>query len=230
MLTSLLVLGFLLGLKHALEADHVAAVTSLVTRSASLRETLRVSGAWGIGHAATMIVFGTILILLGATLPDRVVHALEGVVGIMLIVLGIDVLRRLVKRKIHVHDHTHDHGVRHVHVHMHWHDRQVSRHDHAHAAVLWPRALVVGCVHGLAGTAGLILLALPTVSSGASAVLYLVVFGVGTVAGMILFSLVISVPLAMSVRRLRWAAYGLEGMVGLANVVLGIWIAVQSWT
>jgi len=144
-------------------------------------------------------------------------------------VLGIDFVRRLLRKKIHVHDHTHDHGVRHVHVHMHWHDREVSRHDHAHAAVLWPRALVVGCVHGLAGTAGLILLALPTVSSGASAVLYLVVFGVGTVAGMILFSLVISVPLAMSVQRLRWAAYGLEGMVGLANVVLGIWIAVQSW-
>ena len=226
MLISLLALGFLLGLKHALEADHVAAVTSLVTRSASLRETLRVSGAWGLGHAATMIVFGTVLILLGATLPDNVVRALEAVVGVMLVVLGIDVLRRLLKKKIHVHDHTHDHGVRHVHVHMH--ERQVSRHEHAHAAVLWPRALVVGCVHGLAGTAGLVLLALPTVSSGASAALYLVVFGVGTVAGMILFSLVISVPLAMSVQRLRWAAYGLEGTVGFANIVLGIWIAVQS--
>jgi len=226
MLISLLALGFLLGLKHALEADHVAAVTSLVTRSASLRETIRVSGAWGLGHAATMIVFGTILILLGATLPDRVVHGLEAVVGIMLVVLGVDVLRRLVQRRIHVHDHSHEHGVRHVHVHMH--QRHVSRHEHAHAAVLWPRALIVGCIHGLAGTAGLILLALPTMSSGASAVGYLVVFGVGTVAGMILFSLVISVPLAMSVQRLRWAAYGLEGMVGIANVVLGIWIAVQS--
>src|SRR5262249_54395514 len=159
-----------------------------VTRSASLRETIRVSGAWGVGHAATMIVFGTVLILLGATLPDRVVHGLEGVVGFMLIVLGIDVLRRLVTRKIHVHDHSHGHGherVRHVHVHIH--ERQISRHEHAHAAVLWPRALVVGCVHGLAGTAGLVLLALPAVSSGASAVGYLVVFGVGTVAGMILF-------------------------------------------
>src|SRR5262244_785654 len=226
MLISLLALGFLLGLKHALEADHVAAVTSLVTRSASLRETIRVSGAWGLGHAATMIVFGSVLILLGATLPDRVVHGLEGVVGFMLIVLGVDVLRRLAKRKIHVHDHSHDHGVRHVHVHMH--DSQVSRHAHAHAAALWPRALVVGCVHGLAGTAGLILLALPTMSSGASAVGYLVVFGVGTVAGMILFSVVISVPLAMSVRRLRWATYGLEATVGLANIALGIWISAQS--
>ena len=226
MLISLLALGFLLGLKHALEADHVAAVTSLVTRSASLRETIRVSGAWGLGHAATMIIFGTVLILLGATLPDRVVHALEAVVGVMLILLGLDVLRRLLKRKIHVHDHSHDHGVHHRHVHLH--ERNPSRHEHAHAAALWPRALVVGCVHGLAGTAGLVLLALPAMSSGASAVGYLAVFGVGTVAGMILFSVVISVPLAMSVQRLRWAAYGLEGTVGIANVALGIWIAVQS--
>lgn len=226
MLISLLALGFLLGLKHALEADHVAAVTSLVTRSASLRETIRVSGAWGLGHAATMIVFGTVLILLGATLPDRVVHVLEAVVGVMLILLGLDVLRRLLKRKIHVHDHSHDHGVRHMHVHLH--ERSHSRHEHAHAAALWPRALVVGCVHGLAGTAGLVLLALPAMSSGASAVGYLAVFGVGTVAGMVLFSVVISVPLALSVRRLRWATYGLEGTVGVANVVLGIWIAVQS--
>jgi ABC-type nickel/cobalt efflux system permease component RcnA len=226
MLVSLLALGFLLGLKHALEADHIAAVTSLVTRSASLRETIRVSGAWGIGHAATMIVFGTVLILLGATLPKSVALALEAAVGIMLVVLGVDVLRRLSRKQIHLHAHAHGHGVSHIHVHMH--EREPSRHEHAHAAALWPRALIVGCMHGLAGTAGLVLLALPTMKSGVSALGYLFVFGTGTVFGMILFSLAISVPLAMSVKRLRWAAYTLEALVGTANVILGGWIAVRS--
>jgi sulfite exporter TauE/SafE len=208
---SLLAIGFLLGLRHALEADHIAAVTTMVTRSASLRDTLRISGAWGLGHAATITLFGAALIVLGASLPASVAGVLEAIVGVMLIVLGVDVLRRLARRQLHVPDEVQAHG-----------------HAHPHAPSLWPRALIVGCVHGLAGTAGLLLLALPSVAPGAPAVLYLVLFGVGTVAGMMLFSLVISVPLAMSVRRLRWAAYTLHAATGTINVALGVWIAIRS--
>src|SRR5690242_17296010 len=101
----LLTLGFLLGLRHALEADHVAAVASLATRSSSLRNTMRIAAAWGVGHTATLVFFGSILIALGASLPAGAGRALEGVVGGMLVVLGADVLRRLYRRRIHLHAH-----------------------------------------------------------------------------------------------------------------------------
>src|SRR5512134_1394073 len=95
LLISLLALGFVLGLRHALDADHIAAVASLAARKASLRDTLRVSGAWGIGHAATLVIFGGALVLVGVNLPPAVATALEGCVGVMLVLLGVGVLLRL---------------------------------------------------------------------------------------------------------------------------------------
>ena len=228
MLLSLLALGFVLGLRHALDADHVAAVASLATRSPGMRATLRVAGAWGIGHAAVLIVFGTSLVLLGAALPDQVARWLEACVGVMLIVLGIGVLRRVRSRHRHLHAHLHDHdgAVRHAHLHIHEEGRR--GHAHTHAGALVPRALIIGCVHGLAGTAGLVLLAVPAMHSASRALAYLLVFGAGTVLGMMLFSLLISVPLTMSVKRLRWMAGAIEAVVGVVNVLLGVWILVES--
>jgi cytochrome c biogenesis protein CcdA len=226
MLLSLLLFGFLLGLRHALDADHVAAMASLATRSPGMRATMRVAGAWGVGHASILVIFGTALVLVGATVPDSLARWLEAAVGAMLVVLGIGVLGRLRGKHIHAHAHDHDGGVRHAHLHIHEHGR--AGHAHGHARGLAVRALLVGCVHGLAGTAGLVLLAVPAVESGTAAIAYLVVFGAGTVLGMMLFSLVISVPLAMSVKRLRWLAGALEAGVGIANVALGCWILTRT--
>ena len=226
MLLSLLLFGFLLGLRHALDADHVAAMASLATRSPGMRATMRVAGAWGVGHASILVIFGTALVLVGATVPDSLARWLEAAVGAMLVVLGIGVLGRLRGKHIHAHAHDHDGGVRHAHLHIHEHGR--PGHAHRHARGLASRALLVGCIHGLAGTAGLVLLAVPAVESGTAAIAYLVVFGAGTVLGMMLFSLVISVPLAISVKRLRWLAGALEASVGIANVALGCWILVES--
>jgi cytochrome c biogenesis protein CcdA len=226
MLISLLALGFLLGLKHALDADHIAALTSLATRSRGLRATMRVAGAWGVGHATILVIFGTVLVLLGATLPQQISSWLEAAVGVMLIVLGVGVLRRLRGKHIHAHEHEHGGQLRHAHLHIHEEGR--PEHVHGHARGLVPRALLIGCVHGLAGTAGLVLLAVPAMESGSRAIVYLVVFGAGTIAGMMLFSLVISVPLALSVKRLRWMAGALEAVVGAVNILLGAWITFQS--
>ena len=225
MLLSLLALGFLLGLRHALDADHVAAMASLATRSPGIRSTLRVAGAWGVGHASILVVFGTVMVLLGATLPDDVARWLEAGVGVMLVLLGVGVLRRIRRVEIHAHVHQHE-DVRHAHLHIHEEGR--AAHAHGHARSLASRALLIGCVHGLAGTAGLVLLAVPTMQSGGRALAYLVVFGAGTVLGMMLFSLLISVPLTMSVRRLRWMATGLEAVVGTVNVLIGAWILYRS--
>lgn len=228
MLIGLLALGFVLGLRHALDADHIAAVASLAARKASLRDTLKVSGAWGVGHAATLVLFGGALVLVGANLPESVATALEACVGVMLVILGVGVLLRLRKRRIHFHVHSHGGGgaSRHVHLHTHARDGHVhshDRHEHHHG-----RALLIGCVHGLAGTAGLVLVAVPAMKSGLAALVYLLVFGCGTIIGMLLFSLAISVPLQFSARRLRRTTVALQVVLGLANLALGLWIATDS--
>jgi cytochrome c biogenesis protein CcdA len=226
LIASLLAVGFLLGLKHALDADHVAAVAQLAARSASIRQTIRVAGAWGLGHAATLLGFGAIVVVLGATIPESVARYLEACVGVMLIVLGLGVMRRLRRERIHVHAHAH--GEADPHIHLHQHVADVAEHDHPHGKALVRKGLLVGSIHGLAGTAGLVLLAVPTMKSGPGALLYLVIFGAGTVIGMMVFSVLLSVPLSLSMKRMRWAAAGVELTLGVANVALGCWIAVHS--
>jgi cytochrome c biogenesis protein CcdA len=230
MLIPLLGLGFILGIKHALEADHLAAVASLATRSSSLKNTVRVAGAWGLGHSTMLVLLGSVLIALDTTLPEKVARAFECAVGGMLIVLGIGVLRRLRTRRIHAHVHQHGEGARHIHFHAH--EQELSNHptDHAHdhSLRLLPRALLVGSVHGLAGSAALILIAVPTMHSVPRALGYLVVFGLGSILGMVLFSVAISLPLQLSARRLSRVFRGLEAGLGLTNIVLGFWIAAHA--
>jgi len=230
-MTALLILGFLLGMRHALEADHVAAVASLATRSSSIRNTMRVAAAWGVGHTAALMLFGALLLALDASLSPAVGRVLEGGVGLMLVVLGVGVLRRVRRRRIHLHLHRHDDAPPHVHVHAHAdhaaHDAASHRHEHVHGLV--PRALIVGGVHGMAGTAGLTLLSLHALGSVAWALLYLVLFGIGSILGMTLFSVVISAPLRLSAKRLEWAAGGLEAALGTVTLLLGCWISLQSF-
>jgi sulfite exporter TauE/SafE len=229
-LTAFLVLGFLLGVRHALDADHVAAVASLATRSSSIRNTMRVAAAWGVGHTASLMVLGALLLALDASVSPAVGRWLEGCVGVMLVVLGVGVLRRVRRRRIHVHVHEHGAGPRHLHFHAHAphevHDRASHRHDHMRG--LLPRALVVGGIHGIAGTAGFTLLSLRALGSIGWALFYLGLFGVGTILGMTLFSIVVSMPLRFSAERLRWASGGLEAALGSATILLGCWISAQS--
>jgi len=210
--TALLVLGFLLGVRHALEADHVAAVASLATRSSSIRSTMRVAAAWGVGHTASLVLFGALLLALDASLSPAVGRCLEGAVGVMLVILGVGVLRRVRSRRVHLHVHEHDDGPLHVHLHAHApheaHDHASHRHDHVRG--LLPRALLVGGMHGMAVTAGFTLLSLQALGSIGWALVYLGLFGVGTILGMTLFSIVISMPLRFSAERLRCASGGLE--------------------
>src|SRR5258708_10291445 len=118
MLFSFLLLGLFVGLKHALEADHVSAVARLASRSASARQAVGVAGAWGVGHSGWLTALGAALIALGATLPPAVAGAFEAAVGLILIALGIGVLRRVRRRRIHLHVHEHD-GAAHLHAHAH---------------------------------------------------------------------------------------------------------------
>lgn len=220
---SALTLGLLIGMRHALEADHLAAVASLATRSRGMGETTRLGIAWGMGHTITLVIIGSAVLMMDTLVPESVAKVLELIVGIMLVVLGADVLRRLIRDRIHLHIHQHN-GGRHVHAHGHHappviHDMDAHRHGHR-SRMPW-RALVVGLVHGMAGSAALVLLTLNTLHSVWQGMLYIALFGIGSIAGMAALSLIIALPLRFTARRLSWFFNGLTATIGFFTTLLG---------
>jgi cytochrome c biogenesis protein CcdA len=219
---AILMLGFLIGMKHALEADHVAAVASLATRSRSVIDTCRQGAAWGVGHTLTLLVFGGLVLVVDTVIPERLAQGLELAVGLMLVLLGADVLRRLVTERVHFHLHRHGEQL-HVHAHAHEPGGDHSRdpHAHSHPSGLPLRSLLVGMMHGMAGSAALIILTLGTVQSPWEGLAYILLFGLGSVVGMALLALAIAIPLRYSARRLTVAHNALKAVVGLATLGLG---------
>jgi ABC-type nickel/cobalt efflux system permease component RcnA len=228
---SLLFLGLLLGIRHATEADHLAAVASLATRSRGLRSTVAQGVAWGLGHTLTLLVVGGICLLLRLTIPDRIAAALEGAVGVMLLFLGADVLWRWRRRRIHIHVHRHDDGTVHLHAHGHAaHEAHHEAHAHEHPRGLTARALLVGLVHGLAGSAALLLVTLSTLSSAWLGLAYIAVFGAGSILGMAALSAVIALPLHRPGRVLTGWYNGIEAVIGVATLAIGAWVLYNtSW-
>lgn len=226
---SVFLFGFVMGVRHAFEADHVAAVASLATRSRSVRSGVLQGAAWGFGHTLTLLLVGGTCLLLGRAVPERWTTSLELLVGIMLLVLGVDVLRRIKLQRAHAHVHQHGDGTRHWHVHQHAleppHDP--ARHEHVHPARLPARALVVGLVHGLAGSAALFLLTLETVPSLWPGLAYIAVFGVGSILGMATLSAAIMVPLQAASHVVTRVQSGLEAVVGVATVTIGLRVLYQ---
>ena len=227
---SILVVGLLLGMQHATEADHLAAVATLATRQSSLAQTLRQGLAWGIGHTLTLMLFGGAVFVLGQAISPGLEQALETAVGIMLVVLGVDVSRRLVRERIHFHPHRHDAGAEHVHAHSHRGDARhdVAPHRHAHMK-RWPlRALAVGMMHGLAGSAALVMLSLKAAPSLSLGLGYIAVFGLGSIAGMALLSVVVALPLRLSAGYLVGLHRGMTALVGVFSCALGVSIVVET--
>jgi len=224
MLTSFFGLGLLLGLKHALEPDHLSTVATLASRSASRRHTVGVAAAWGVGHASALLALGGALVALGATLPPPVTRTFELAVGLILIALAIDVLRRVRKSGVHVHAHEHE-GAWHVHAHAH--EPQADEHDHGHRHALLGRSLLIGGVHGLAGSAAVAVLTVPA-GSVAVALAYLAVFGAGTVLGMIALSLAVSLPVAFSIRQSRVFRLAFLYALSIVDLALGAFILVRG--
>jgi hypothetical protein len=227
---SALLIGFLLGLKHAVDADHLVAVATLATRQHSLRQSLRQGVAWGIGHTTTLLVVCGVVLALGTSIPPGVARVLELAVGVMLVVLGGDVLRRLLRHRIHVHVHTHGAGVRHLHAHSHAIDgaHTNSRHEHPHASGPPLRALAVGMTHGLAGSAALVVLSVGAVHSWAAGVALIALFGLGSIVGMACLSAAIAVPLRLSAARLGRVFNGLTGLIGGTSCALGLVIVYRQ--
>lgn len=232
-MNAILLLGFLLGMRHALEADHVAAVATLAARSHSRREAMVQGAVWGLGHTVTLFLACSVVLFLDTAVPERLAQGLEAAVGVMLVLLGADLLRRMRRERIHFHAHRHHDGITHFHAHSHAGEtaRRTSHdaepHIHAHAPHFPVRALCIGLVHGLAGSAALILLALTTVSSPALGLLYVALFGLGSIGGMALLSLAISLPLR-STRRFTGIHHGLQLVVALATVAVGVMLVYEN--
>jgi High-affinity nickel-transport protein len=216
-------LGFLLGMQHALEADHIAAVSSIAARRSRIADIVKHGLTWGLGHTLTLFVFAGAAILLGRAIPETVARPLEAAVGVMLIGLGAHVLWRLWRDRVHFHRHGHGDGT--VHFHAHSHAGETTSHAreaHAHAHGFRWRTLLVGLMHGMAGSAALLVLAVTQASSPALGLGYIALFGIGSMIGMGALSTVIAVPFAVSARGLTLANRGLQGAVGVATVAIGL--------
>ncbi|MBY0121697.1 sulfite exporter TauE/SafE family protein [Bacillus sp. S/N-304-OC-R1] len=204
---SVLALGFILGIKHAIEPDHVIAVSTIASQSKKLWNASLAGVFWGIGHTATLFIIGIILIFMKGEIPEKWSLSLEFFVGIMLVYLGVKTIKSF--KNIHVHE-----GDDHKHVHAH---KQHGDHEHnlQHKKPKYINSLLIGLVHGLAGSGAMVLLTMSTVKSIGEAAIYILIFGAGTVIGMLFFTTIIGIPFVISKNR-----KSISGSLGLATGVI----------
>jgi nickel/cobalt exporter len=203
---AVLAFGLILGFKHATEADHVMAVSTIVSEHRNLVKVAVVGGLWGLGHTLMLVVVGIIVLLLGVGIPANISHYLEFGVGIMIIWLSAIALIRALHGRPHVHTHPHGEEI---------HSHSTSR--------IGLKPLLVGAMHGLAGSAALTLLVLTQVHSVLLGICYLVIFGFGSIFGMMAVSTLIGLPFALSMGHLNKFAVGLQAVAGFVGVCFGCW-------
>ena len=250
-------LGFVLGMRHATDPDHVIAVSTIVSRQRSIRQAGIIGALWGVGHTITIFCVGAAIILFNVVIPPRIGLAMELAVGLMLILLGILNLTGVLQRITHRHTPDHNHGSL-VHSHLHEHSGLVHEHIHGHSPEVhmhlapealakadpkphgvfqnvlqklglyqFLRPLAVGLVHGLAGSAAVALLVLAEIRDPRWAIAYLLVFGIGTIAGMMLITMMIGAPFAYTRKRFAPFNQGLGIASGLLSLAFGLFITFQ---
>lgn len=211
--------GLLLGFRHAFEPDHLAAVSTLATRSPRLSAAARLGAAWAVGHTASVGVVVLAIVLLDVRLPESLWPAADLLVALLLIGLGMSVLGRYARGRWHIHPHSHGGEAPHLHLHSH---AEATAHSHAHATGDARRSLGFGLLHGLAGSAAVLLLLVAAAQSRALQVAYFAAFGVGTLAGMLAVTVTISAVVRMASQRgAKWATV-LHVVAATASVVVGL--------
>lgn len=247
-LISFMFFGFFLGMRHATDADHVIAVSTIVSRERKMSSAALLGMFWGVGHSLTIFFVGGTIILFGIVIPPRLGLAMEFSVALMLIILGsmnLTGILRWIRGNVtadHQHEHgIHDHPHRHgdyVHSHPHRHAPEIHGHEESATPQAWLdrvfgkmglyqilRPIVVGIVHGLAGSAAVALLVLTTIHEPLTALAYLLVFGLGTIAGMMLITAAIALPFAYSAGRFASANRHLALASGLLSLFFGLFLA-----
>jgi ABC-type nickel/cobalt efflux system permease component RcnA len=223
---SALALGLVVGLRHAMEADHLAAVTAIVSERRSLLSSSLVGGLWGVGHTASLLVAGIAVLLLDLRIGERTGLALEFCVALMLIGLGANAIRKLLSGgTVHMHEHHHGHHT-HTHPHVHDHSPEPDVHTH-HGLRLDAKPLLVGMMHGLAGSGALMLLVLSTISSPFVGILYIAIFGIGSIGGMLVMSALISLPAYFTANRFARANWAVRMLAGAFSIGFGLFMAYE---
>lgn len=237
-------LGLLLGIQHATDPDHVAAVATIVSGELRFKVGAWIGILWGLGHSLTLSVVGGAIILLNLTVPPAMALWLELAVALMLVALGAFRIVRTFRGVTHVHlEHlriSHHHGHANAfHNHVHTHDGMAHQHSHLHPSseLLTAlrtvgvgqafRSVAIGIVHGLAGSAALALLVLSTIRNPFSGLAYLGVFGIGTIVGMMAITAALTVPFAISARRFTRVNRALAMGIGLVSLGLGVFLVYQ---
>jgi len=215
--------GFLLGLRHALDADHLAAVSTVLAERPSFRASSAVGLWWGTGHTLTLMIVGSIVLAWGLRIPEGFEVIAESGVGILLIVLGGTLGLKLYRDRWHIHSHQHD-GEQHIHFHSH---QRQDHHRHRHWIADSIRPLCIGMAHGLAGSAALMLLILSTTQELGPGLLSIAVFGVGSIVGMMAIGATLSLPLVFSLSISRKLFVGLQGCASVTSVCVGLWMLVK---
>jgi ABC-type nickel/cobalt efflux system permease component RcnA len=228
-----LVLGLLLGLKHATDADHVVAVSTIVSESRNAWRGLWIGASWGLGHTTPLLIAGVMILLLkepAAQLYKDYVTYLEFIVGVMLVFLGVQVFWNFRRRRIHVHEHEHEENP-----HRHLHTHELATVPASHHGFFQPgkpffrlKSYVVGVVHGLAGSAAVMLVVLTTdaVSSFWVGVFYILLFGFGTVLSMGAITLLMGIPFSISARFER-VNRAIASVAGISSISFGLFIMYQ---
>ncbi len=245
-LLAIVLLGFFLGMRHATDPDHVVAVTTIVSRERSMLHATLIGALWGLGHTLTVLAVGAALIVFKVTIPPRLGLSMELCVGLMLILLGVlnltGILRRAMEwvtiRRLGSSAHSHFLFGRWL-VHTHDEDGEPVFID-SFSILGWTpqwwkqlglfhvmRPVVVGIVHGLAGSAAVALLVLTTISRPSWAFVYLLIFGLGTVAGMMLITAAIAIPFAYSMQYFVRLNRGLAAATGFVSVAFGMFLCYQ---
>jgi ABC-type nickel/cobalt efflux system permease component RcnA len=222
--------GLIYGLKHATEVDHIAAVSAVVSEQRKLARAAIVGVLWGAGHTASLVVVGAFVLALRIVIPALVASWLEFGVALMIIALGVMALRRAFRSRADVHIHKHEHDDRrHAHIHFHDADYSDTTQTHSHSvARIGFKPVLVGAMHGLAGSGALTLLVLTQIHSSALGLLYLGVFGAGSIVGMVLMSGLVGLPFVLSSRKLSGIHYELQMVAGALSIAFGIWYAYET--
>jgi high-affinity nickel permease len=216
-------LGLLLGLKHAFDSDHLIAVSTIVTRERSLWRSLWIGLFWGIGHTFTLLMVGLLVLGMKKQIPPLVGLSLECVVGLVLIGLGLTTLYDCWRKRLHAHSHVHA-GASHTHFHAH---ANSPAHQHPHSVRLGLRPVLLGMVHGLAGSAALMLLVLAAIPSPALGLVYIVIFGCGSIIGMGLISLLMGLFFSLATDRLHDLEHSIRVAIGTLSTAFGVWMVVE---
>ena len=219
------VLAASLGFRHAFETDHLVAVSNIVTKRNSIFLAVKDGTYWGLGHSSSILIVGLMMLFLRWAIPDHYFQSMEGAVGIMIIGLGIFRLWQFFKQKpirIHKHEHTHD-GKAHSHIHIHTNEQKEHAHRHLHKV-----SFGVGIIHGLAGSGVLIAAAMAAMKTVGSSLLFLVIFSIGCIAGMMLAAGLLGLPFSKKLQSFARVQQILVVSSCLICIILGGKIMVEN--